>query len=253
MDKKIIKFWQKLAKEQNLIIFSIAKCYRGKVKIKQFDEYNLEYKWENLNCKLQIDKELIAENPDFLSISDNLVKFLMQDYGELLDKKQLPCKWQWSKILIIIITFLLSVTIGIGSYCYLSYQKAYQQEKKLTEHIALVQQDLDVINELKPKEQIIEEKQKLIQDLEAKSIKLYPILANLGAYTVSDVALVEVEMNSHEILLSGIAKNAEAVTQYSDQLSQLKFINTIKVKDIKLDEHTNLWNFVLILNNEVKE
>lgn len=246
MSKDMIKLWQNIAKEQDLSILSMNKSNKSDISIEKVNENSWHFESEEkIFCDLQIDRELVENAPNCLLISEDLAKFLLHEYGELLDYKQIPSKWQWRKIFTIIFTLLMSFTIIMGSFWYIKYQQAWQQEQKISEHLALIQSDLDNINELKYKEQFIAEKQNLIQTLENKSINLYAILVNLGVYTIENVALTDMEAKAQDILLTGIAKDYESVSKYNAQLAELKFVHNTQIKDIKLDEQTNLWYFTI--------
>lgn len=248
MSKDMIKSWQNIAKEQDLIILSMNKSNKSDISIEKVNENSWHFEsTEKIFCDLQIDRELVENTPNCLLISEDLAEFLLHEYGELLNYKQIPSKWQWRKIFTVIFTLLMSFTIIIGSFWYVKYQQAWQQEQKISEHLALIQSDLDNINELKYKEQLIAEKQNLIQILENKSINLYAILVNLGVYTVENVALTDMEVKAQDILLTGIAKDYESVSKYNAQLAELKFIHNTQIKDIKLDEQTGLWHFTINL------
>lgn len=248
INKGMITSWQDIAKEQGLIILSINKSNKDDISIEKVNEDSWHYEnRENIFGDLQMDKELVEKNPEFLLISKDLAKFLLHEYGELLNYKQIPSRWQWRKIFTTIFTLLMSFTIVIGSFWYVKYQQAWQQEQKISEHLALIQPDLDNINELKYKKQFITEKQNLIQTLENKSINLYAILVNLGVYTIENVALTDMEVKSQDILLTGIAKDYESVSKYNAQLTKLKFVHNTQIKDIKLDEQTGFWHFTISL------
>ena len=70
----------------------------------------------------------------------------------------------------------------------------------------MVQNDIDDIEQLKQQEALIKDKQKLVQNLEEKSVNIYAILINLGANTVDDVALTDLKIKDGEIFFEGTSE-----------------------------------------------
>lgn len=112
----------------------------------------------------------------------------------------------WQNIYLLLITILLSCSCCLGGYAITKYYQAERQEQNIKEEIALVQNDIDDIEQLKQQEALIKDKQKLVQNLEEKSVNIYAILINLGANTVDDVALTDLKIKDGKIFLKGRAK-----------------------------------------------
>ena len=68
-------------------------------------------------------------------------------------------------------------------------------------------------------------------------------MVNLGANTLADVKLMNVDVKDNKIILSGKSQNYAAISSYRTQLEQIKFIKNVKINDTKLNEADNLIDF----------
>lgn len=213
------------------------------------DEYIKRYRVEKqsdiFNCELQIDRELLAEIENFDVISKILVCFLRRQYQEFLPKRQQLSYLNWQNIYLLLITILLSCSCCLGGYAITKYYQAEKQEQNIKEEIALVQNDIDDIEQLKQQEALIKDKQKLVQNLEEKSVNIYAILINLGANTVDDVALTDLKIKDGEIFLKGRVRNYQNIAVYKEKLSEIRFFQTSEIGEIKINTEDNLLDFTM--------
>lgn len=107
------------------------------------------------------------------------------------------------------------------------------------------QDDIDDIEQLKQQEALIKDKQKLVQNLEEKSVNIYAILINLGANTVDDVALTDLKIKDGEIFLKGRARNYQNIAVYKEILSEIRFFQTSEIGEIKINTEDNLLDFTM--------
>ena len=249
INKTLVDLWQQLAKEQNLNLYSVFCQNDVKIDVIAEDEYIKRYRVEKqsdiFNCELQIDRELLAEIEDFDVISKILVCFLQRQYQEFLPKKQQLSCLNWQNIYLLLITILLSCSCCLGGYAITKYYQAERQEQNIKEEIALVQNDIDDIEQLKQQEALIKDKQKLVQNLEEKSVNIYAILINLGANTVDDVALTDLKIKDGKIFLKGRAKNYQNIAVYKEKLSEIRFFQTSEIGEIKINTEDNLLDFTM--------
>lgn len=247
--KALVDLWQQLAKEQNLNLYSVFCQDDVKIDVIAEDEYIKRYRVEKqsdiFNCELQMDRELLAEIEDFDVISKILVCFLQRQYQEFLPKKQQLSYLNWQNIYLLLITILLSCSCCLGSYAITKYYQAERQEQNIKEEIALVQNDIDDIEQLKQQEALIKDKQKLVQNLEEKSVNIYAILINLGVNTVDDVALTDLKIKDGEIFLKGRARNYQNIAVYKEKLSEIRFFQTSEIGEIKINTEDNLLDFTM--------
>ena len=136
------------------------------------------------------------------------------------------------------------ITIGFNDNEIASLKQAYDFEN-IKEEIALVQNDIDDIEQLKQQEALIKDKQKLVQNLEEKSVNIYAILINLGANTVDDVALTDLKIKDGEIFLKGRARNYQNIAVYKEKLSEIRFFQTSEIGEIKINTEDNLLDFTM--------
>lgn len=108
-----------------------------------------------------------------------------------------------------------------------------------------MQNDIDDIEQLKQQENLIKDKQKLVQILEEKSVNMYAILINLGANTVDDVHLVDMKIENGEVFLKGRAKNYQSIAMYKEKLSSINFFHTNEIGEIKINTEDNLLDFTM--------
>lgn len=251
IDKNLIAIWQQIAKEQNLEIMSIFNTMKMKIYKQQKDEYISVFSTreddENLSCELQIDKEYIENEQEKIDSFDDfcrlLVCFVQKKYLEFLPKKQMISYFNWKNIYLLLITVVLSISCFFGGFLITKYYQTVNQAQIVKEELALVQKDIDNINELKQEELMIKEKQNLVQNLESKSINIYAILINLGAKTVDNVALNDIKVKEKEIFIKGKAKDYQSIALYKEKLSEIKFFVTNEVGEIKFNENDNLIDF----------
>ena len=249
INKNLVDLWQQLAKEQNLNLYSVFCQNDVKIDAIAEDEYIKRYRIEKqsdiFNCELQIDRELLAEIEDFGVISKILVCFSQRQYQEFLPKRQQLSYLNWQNIYLLLITILLSCSCCLGGYAITKYYQAERQEQNIKEEIALVQNDIDDIEQLKQQEALIKDKQKLVQNLEEKSVNIYAILINLGVNTVDDVALTDLKIKDGEIFLKGRARNYQNIAVYKEKLSEIRFFQTSEIGEIKINTEDNLLDFTM--------
>lgn len=249
INKNLVDLWQQLAKEQNLNLYSIFCQNDVKIDAIAEDEYIKRYRIEKqsdiFNCELQMDRELLAKIEDFDVMSKNLVCFLQRQYQEFLPKNQQLSYLNWQNIYLLLITILLSCSCCLGGYAITKYYQAERQEQNIKEEIALVRNDIDDIEQLKQQEALIKDKQKLVQNLEEKSVNIYAILINLGANTVDDVALTDLKIKDGEIFLKGRARNYQNIAVYKEILSEIRFFQTSEIGEIKINTEDNLLDFTM--------
>lgn len=249
INKNLVYLWQQLAKEQNINLYSVFCQNDIKIDVIAEDEYIKRYRVEKqsdiFNCEIQIDRELLAEIEDFDVISKILVCFLQRQYQEFLPKRQQLSYLNWQNIYLLLITILLSCSCCLGGYAITKYYQAERQEQNIKEEITLVQNDIDDIEQLKQQEALIKDKQKLVQNLEEKSVNIYAILINLGANTVDDVALTDLKIKDGEIFLKGRARNYQSIAVYKEKLSEIRFFQTSEIGEIKINTEDNLLDFTM--------
>lgn len=247
--RNIVNLWQQLAKEQNLKLYSVFCQNDVNIDMIIEDEYVKKYvvgkNNDSLNCELQIDRELLMEIENFDVISEVLVCFLKQEYQEFLPKKQQLSYFNWKNIYLLLITIILSCSCCLSGYVVTKYYQAERQEQNIKEEINLVQNDIDDIEQLKQQENLIKDKQKLVQILEEKSVNMYAILINLGANTVDDVHLVDMKIENGEVFLKGRAKNYQSIAMYKEKLSSINFFHTNEIGEIKINTEDNLLDFTM--------
>lgn len=251
LDKELIAMWQRIAEEQNLEIMSIFASKEIKIYKQQKDEYISVFSSREddnfFSCELQIDREYIQDEQEQIEIFDDfcklLVCFVQKKYQEFLPKKQLISYFNWKNIYLLLITVLLSISCFFGGFLIAKYYRVVNQAQIVKEELALVQRDIDDINELKQEESTIKEKQNLVKTLEDKSINIYAILINLGAKTVDNVALNDIKVKGKEIFIKGKAKDYQSIAQYKEKLTEIKFFATSEMGEIKFNENDNLIDF----------
>ena len=90
----------------------------------------------------------MAEIEDFGVISKILVCFHSDNIKNLPKRQQLSYL-NWQNIYLLLITILLSCSCCLGGYAITKYYQAERQEQNIKEEIALVQNDIDDIEQLK--------------------------------------------------------------------------------------------------------
>lgn len=91
--------------------------------------------------------------------------FLQRQYQEFC-LKTTDELFKLAKYIFIVDNYLLSCSCCLGGYAITKYYQAERQEQNIKEEIALVQNDIDDIEQLKQQEALIKDKQKLVQNLE---------------------------------------------------------------------------------------
>ena len=268
IDKNLVDFWRAIAKEQNLKVCSIyttSKIYvlDDIIKNSEFnkEQNKLTYKLNNTIIVLNLDNEWV-EN-EFKSEINFLVARVMQlltrQYIELLPKKYEETTWKWKNIGYSLAVVLMMIICFWGSFICTNHYQLQNKENILAEQLNLLEQDIKQMKSLKNKEQIIQDKQSLVNFLSEKSLNSYAILVNLGTNTIQDVKLINVEINEMKnknennnsnrsiVTLVGKAKSYEAITNYEEQLKHIDLFNEHELLYIKLNPEDNLLDFSIKL------
>lgn len=234
LEKNYINDWWQIIKEQNLHLTSIF-C-------------------ANDNVVNESDVKIVIDDDELFSIvkEDELYKiysalYALANHKEIILNKDF-CHityLNWRNISVAIILFLLvisSFVVGIFAHTYFNLK---EQQKILSEQLYLKQADKDLIDELKQQENTIKRKQNVLKTIYEKDVNFYPLMVNLGANTLADVKLMNVDVKDNKIILNGKSKNYAALSAYKTQLEQIKFIKNVKINDTKSNETDNLIDFSL--------
>lgn len=232
LEKSYINDWWQIIKEQNLQLAYI------------FCVNNTVVNESDVKIVMNDDELFSIVKEDELHKIYNAVYALANHKEIILNKDFCHLTYlNWRNISVVIILFLLvisSFVIGNSAYTYYNLK---EQQKILSEQLYLKQADKDLINELKQQENTIKRKQNVLKTIYEKDVKFYPLMVNLGANTLSDVKLMNVDVKDNKIILSGKSQNYAALSSYKTQLEQIKFIKNIKINDTKLNEADNLIDF----------
>lgn len=234
LEKNYISDWWQIIKEQNLYLASIF--------------------YANDNVVNESDVKIVIDDDELFSIvkEDELHKiysalYALANHKEIILNKDF-CHityLNWRNISVVIILFVLMISsFVIGNFAY-TYFNLKEQQEILSEQLYLKQTDKDLIDELKQQENTIKRKQNVLKTIYKKDVKFYPLMVNLGANTLADVKLMNVDVKDNKIILSGKSQNYTALSAYKTQLEQIKFIKNVKINNTKSSEVDNLIDFSL--------
>ena len=234
LKKNYINDWWQIIKEQNLHLASIF--------------------YANDTVVNETDVKIVIDDDELFSIvkEDELHKiysvlYALANHKEIILNKDF-CHityLNWRNISVAIILFLLVISSFVVGNFAQTYFNLKEQQEILLEQLYLKQADKNLINELKQQENTIKRKQNVLKMIYEKDVNFYPLMVNLGANTLADVKLMNVDVKDNKIILNGKSKNYVALSAYKTQLEQIKFIKNVKINDTKSSETDNLIDFSL--------